>query len=113
MKSKLWPVSLHRRDPVAWGLLFDFFPALHDPGSGDPRLPASACTRRRELIFNNQSTNCRKWSTQYGCSFVELYEERLLLGCACTDAANDVSERAGVECRFGTLIIEAHFSSKD
>jgi hypothetical protein len=89
--------------PVGRGLLFDSFAVLHDRSPSDHKLPASSCACCWELNFSNQPTNCCKWNSQHGCSFVEIYEERLLFGCACADAATDVSDRTGVECRFGTL----------
>ena len=73
------------------GLPFYSFAVLHDGSPDDHKLPASACTRRRELTFSNQSTNCRKWNTRYGCSFVEIAQ-----GDIVQEAVNNAEEH-GIE----------------
>ena len=43
-----------------------------------PESSAHLCAAR-ELTFSNQLTNCRKWNTQYGCSFAEIYGVRMAI----------------------------------
>jgi hypothetical protein len=76
------------------------------PGGGvNPRdcaaLENSSDAGCGELTFSNQSTNSCKWNTQHGRSFMEIYEK--FLGFVGADVAAGVSDRTGVECRFGTL----------
>jgi hypothetical protein len=61
-------------------VLFDSLGVLRDRSPGDHELSASACARRRDLIFRDQPTNSCKWDAQYSRGFMKIDEKCLLFG---------------------------------